>query len=166
MTGLNPKVSKTVEDVTSVDSPFEESSTQQRANTLERGFKSRHVGMFAIAGAIGTGLLIGSGTGLARGGPASMLIAYAITGFLVLNVMSALGEMAVYMPMDKGFSGYATRLVDPALGSVFLLLSSIEIPADISQLCHRRQLLLQIRRSLGEQLDSCRYYHAVLAPKY
>jgi amino acid transporter len=51
---------------------------------------------------------------LARGGPGSMLIAYAAVDLLVLNIMSAFGEMAAHMPMDKGFSGYAARLVDPA----------------------------------------------------
>lgn len=86
------------------------------SKSLQRGLKSRHVGMFSIAGAIGTGLLIGSGTALSRGGPGSMFIAYSFVGMLVLNIMSALGEMAVYMPMDQGFGGYASRLVDPAFG--------------------------------------------------
>ena len=31
-------------------------------------------------------------------------------------VMSALGEMAAYLPHRKGFAGYAARFVDPALG--------------------------------------------------
>ncbi|KAL6359947.1 hypothetical protein LRP88_05643 [Fusarium phalaenopsidis] len=64
---------------------------------LKQGFKMRHVNMFAIAGSIGTGLIIGSGQALAAGGP----------GF---------AEMAIITPMNKGFSGYATRFVDPALG--------------------------------------------------
>lgn len=31
-------------------------------------------------------------------------------------VMVALGEMAAYLPIKSGFSGYATRFVDPAFG--------------------------------------------------
>ena len=31
-------------------------------------------------------------------------------------VMVGLGEMAAYLPHKKGFAGYATRFVDPALG--------------------------------------------------
>ncbi|KAF2663230.1 amino acid transporter [Microthyrium microscopicum] len=31
-------------------------------------------------------------------------------------VMFALGEMATWLPLGKGFAGYATRFVDPALG--------------------------------------------------
>ncbi|GKZ31498.1 hypothetical protein AbraIFM66950_012165 [Aspergillus brasiliensis] len=91
-------------------------SIEDSQRPLRRSLKSRHVGMFSIAGAIGTGLLISSGTALSRGGPASMLVAYSFVGLLVLNIMSALGEMAVFMPMDQGFGGYASRLVDPAFG--------------------------------------------------
>ncbi|KAG2413328.1 hypothetical protein HFD88_002517 [Aspergillus terreus] len=97
--------------------PHEDASgPQDSSKALKRGLKSRHVGMFSIAGAIGTGLIIGSGTALSQGGPGSMFIAYCFVGMLVLNIMSALGEMAVYMPMDQGFGGYATRLVDRAFG--------------------------------------------------
>lgn len=83
---------------------------------LKREFKERHVSMIAVAGAIGTGLIIGSGTGLVRGGPASLLIAYSIIGAVVFFIMTAVGEMATMFPSDKGFAGYATRFVDPALG--------------------------------------------------
>lgn len=88
------------------------------ASNLRREFKSRQVNMLAIAGAIGTGLIIGSGQGLARGGPGSLFIAYCITGSIIYFVMTALGEMASLLPMDQGFNGYATRFVDPALGYV------------------------------------------------
>ncbi|KAE8420865.1 amino acid permease-domain-containing protein [Aspergillus pseudocaelatus] len=79
-------------------------------NSLARSLKSR------------TCLLISSATALSRGGPASMLLAYSFVGLLVLNIMSALGEMAVFMPMDQGFGGYASRLVDPAFGYVTICL--------------------------------------------
>ena len=88
----------------------------QAPDHLHRDFKERHVSMIAVAGAIGTGLIIGSGTGLVRGGPASLLIAYTIIGAVVYFVMTALGEMATMLPSDRGFAGYATRFVDPALG--------------------------------------------------
>lgn len=83
---------------------------------LARDFKSRHVSMIAIAGAIGTGLIIGSGTALSRGGPAALFIGYSITGALLMVVLLSLGEMAAFSPMDKAFSGYPGRYVDPALG--------------------------------------------------
>ncbi|KAG9206598.1 hypothetical protein G6514_003432 [Epicoccum nigrum] len=83
---------------------------------LHRGLKSRHITMIAIGGAIGTGLIIGTGKALAQSGPASILIAYTSVGFLVYIVMTALGEMAAWIPHGSGFAGYATRFCDPALG--------------------------------------------------
>ena len=83
---------------------------------LTRGLKARHITMIAIGGAIGTGLIIGTGVALARAGPASMLISYTMVGFLVWIVMSALGEMAAWLPLSSGFTGYAARFCDPALG--------------------------------------------------
>ena len=83
---------------------------------LTRGLRARHITMIAIGGAIGTGLIIGTGVALNRAGPASMLISYTIVGFLVWIVMSALGEMAAWLPLSSGFTGYAARFCDPALG--------------------------------------------------
>lgn len=85
-------------------------------NELKRDFKGRQVAMFAIACSMGTGLVIGTGTALTKGGPGSLMIAYILVGLCVFFVMTALGEMAAYLPMNKGFSGYATRYAHPALG--------------------------------------------------
>ncbi|KAI9733091.1 MAG: hypothetical protein M1834_003638 [Cirrosporium novae-zelandiae] len=85
-------------------------------NRLHRGLKARHVAMIAIGGAIGTGLIIGTGSALAKAGPAAILISYSIVGLLVYVVMCALGEMAAWLPLPSGFTGYAGRFVDPALG--------------------------------------------------
>ncbi|KAK4123009.1 hypothetical protein N657DRAFT_656358 [Parathielavia appendiculata] len=49
-------------------------------------------------------------------GPASLLLGYALMGFVVYVVMVALGEMGAWLPMKKSFSGYASRFVDPAMG--------------------------------------------------
>ncbi|KAI1268400.1 dicarboxylic amino acid permease [Xylariaceae sp. FL1019] len=84
--------------------------------SLHRGLKARHISMIAIGGAIGTGLLIGTGSALAHGGPASILISYSVIGFVVFLVMAGLGEMAAWLPMSAGFTGYATRFCDPSLG--------------------------------------------------
>jgi amino acid transporter len=53
---------------------------------------------------------------LTKCSPASILIAYTSVGFLVYIVMTALGEMASWIPHSAGFAGYATRFCDPALG--------------------------------------------------
>lgn len=88
----------------------------QPVNELRRDLRPSHIFMFSIACSIGTGLVIGSGQALARGGPGGALIGYIVIGTVVFCVMTALGEMAAFLPMNKGLSGYATRMVDPALG--------------------------------------------------
>ena len=111
--GEEPAIAQlsTKEEVSKMDSVEGQAQVE-----LKRGFKNRHVNMFAIAGSIGTGLIIGSGEALASGGPGSILVAYLIMGMCVYTVMTAFAEMAIFAPMSKGFSGYATRFVDPALG--------------------------------------------------
>lgn len=88
----------------------------EEGHELHRSLKARHITMIAIGGALGTGLIIGSGSALATAGPAAIFIAYAFVGLIVYMVMCALGEMATWIPMPDGFSGYASRFVDPALG--------------------------------------------------
>ncbi|KAK3322797.1 amino acid permease/ SLC12A domain-containing protein [Apodospora peruviana] len=90
-------------------------SVDEPIDDLHRGMKPRQLNMMAIAGAIGTGLIIGTGTAL-KFGPGSLLIGYLIMGFTVYIVMVALGEMGAWLPHKKSFSGYATRFVDPAMG--------------------------------------------------
>ncbi|KAF4964680.1 hypothetical protein FSARC_7387 [Fusarium sarcochroum] len=88
----------------------------EQVKELQRGLKPRHANMFAITGSLGTGLIIGMGKSLAVGGPGSLFLAYVIMGNTVYFVLAALAEMAVFAPHKKGFSGYATRYMDPALG--------------------------------------------------
>ena len=94
------------------DAPF----NSHTRNDLRRNLQPRHISMIAIGGALGTGLIIGTGAVLARAGPASILLAYGLVGMLVYMVMCALGEMATYLPLPSGFTGYASRFCDPALG--------------------------------------------------
>jgi len=95
---------------------FDPTLADPTEDTLHRGLKARQISMIALGGAVGTGLIIGSGTALRRGGPLGILIGYAFLGFVCYLVMVSLGEMAAYLPHKKGFSGYATRFIDPAIG--------------------------------------------------
>lgn len=83
---------------------------------LARKLKGRHLQMLAIGGSIGTGLFVGSGSDLATGGPASVLIAFALIGIMLYCTMNALGELAVMFPVAGSFSAYSTRFIDPAWG--------------------------------------------------
>lgn len=84
--------------------------------SLKRGLKARHITMIAMGGAVGTGLIIGTGKALAQSGPGSVFISYTIVGFIVFLVMSSIGEMSSWLPLSSGFTGYASRFCDPSLG--------------------------------------------------
>ncbi|OBA19149.1 hypothetical protein METBIDRAFT_79706 [Metschnikowia bicuspidata var. bicuspidata NRRL YB-4993] len=83
---------------------------------LKKALEARHLSMIAIGGALGTGLLIGTGSALRAAGPGGIFIAYTLIGFVVFMVLSALGEVATFLPLADGFAGYMTRYVDEALG--------------------------------------------------
>ncbi|KAF9111276.1 hypothetical protein BGX27_005140 [Mortierella sp. AM989] len=85
-------------------------------NELKRGLKARHLSMISIAGTIGTGLFLASGSSIAQAGPLGALIAYVMIGSMVFFMMTSLGEMATLIPTAGSFNTYAARFVDPALG--------------------------------------------------
>lgn len=74
---------------------------------LKRALSARQVQMIAIGGTIGTGLFLGTGKSLATGGPASMLICYAIVGAIVFITMLSLGEMSAFIPVAGSFCTFA-----------------------------------------------------------
>lgn len=77
-----------------------------KSDNLRRALSARQVQMIAIGGTIGTGLFLGTGKSLHTGGPASMLIAYAISGGIVFVTMLCLGEMAAFIPVAGSFCTY------------------------------------------------------------
>lgn len=107
----------TTHDVGPGDKQVHVAGIETSAETsLHRGLQARHITMIAIGGAIGTGLIIGTGKALSQAGPGSVFISYTLIGFVVFLVMAALGEMAAWLPMSSGFTGYASRFCDPSLG--------------------------------------------------
>jgi GABA permease len=84
-------------------------------NGLSSGLKDRHVTMISIAGVIGAGLFVGSGSAINKAGP-GVLLAYAFAGLLVVLVMRMLGEMAAANPDTGSFSTYADRAIGPWAG--------------------------------------------------
>ena len=66
---------------------------------------------------IGTGLFVGSGGTLARGGPLFILMAYSLLSVLVYFVVTAITEVAAYLPVSGGtMSYYGHRNVSNSLG--------------------------------------------------
>ncbi|MBK5005227.1 amino acid permease [Pseudomonas sp. S60] len=73
---------------------------------LKRGLKNRHIQLIALGGAIGTGLFLGSAGVMKSAGP-SMILGYAICGFIAFLIMRQLGEMIVEEPVAGSFSHFA-----------------------------------------------------------
>jgi aromatic amino acid permease len=82
---------------------------------LSHGLKQRHLSMIALGGVIGAGLFVGSGAGIAAAGP-SIVLAYALSGLLVMLVMRMLGEMSAAHPSSGSFSAHAERALGPWAG--------------------------------------------------
>ena len=88
-----------------------------RFATTQRGLKSRHSQMIALGGTIGTGLFVGSGQTLARGGPAFILASYIIMTVLVYFIVTAITEVATYLPVHGStMSYYGYRYVSRSMG--------------------------------------------------
>lgn len=72
--------------------------------------------IFSI-GTIGTGLFVGSGQTLARGGPAFILGSYIFMALLVWMIVSAITEVAAYLPTrGSSMNLFASRYVSKSLG--------------------------------------------------
>ncbi|MFV0457998.1 MAG: amino acid permease [Actinomycetales bacterium] len=73
---------------------------------LQRNLKNRHIQLIAIGGAIGTGLFMGSGKTISLAGP-SIILVYAIVGFMLFLVMRAMGELLLHNSNYHSFQDFA-----------------------------------------------------------
>ncbi len=113
-------------------------SHEEPSGGLHRRLTSRQVQLVAIGGSIGTGLFISVGAGLAKGGPANMLICYILYSMVVALVNNSIAEMSTYMPVSGGFIRLAGEWVDDALGFMvgwnFFLYEALLIPFEVTAL--------------------------------
>lgn len=75
---------------------------------LKRGLRNRHIQLIALGGAIGTGLFLGIGPAAVLAGP-SVILGYALAGFIAFLIMRQLGEMVVDEPVSGSFSHFAFK---------------------------------------------------------
>jgi len=75
---------------------------------LHRALKNRHIQLIALGGAIGTGLFLGGAQSIQLAGP-SVLLGYALAGFIAFLIMRQLGEMSVDEPVSGSFSHFAYK---------------------------------------------------------
>ena len=89
-------------------------SNQQQGN-LKHGLSNRHIQLIALGGAIGTGLFLGISQSIKLAGP-SVILGYAIAGFIAFLMMRQLGEMVVQEPVSGSFSHFAYKYWGPFAG--------------------------------------------------
>lgn len=75
---------------------------------LKKELSNRHIQLIALGGAIGTGLFLGLSHTIKLAGP-SVLLGYAIAGFIAFLIMRQLGEMVVHEPVSGSFSYFANK---------------------------------------------------------
>ena len=96
---------------------MDEAVIVDREQGLHKGLTQAQVVMIGLGGAIGTGLFMGSGLAIGYAGP-SVLISYAIAGFVAVVMVFSLSEMAVVHPTAGSFGAYAEAYLNPWAGFV------------------------------------------------
>lgn len=103
---------------------------------LHRRLNNRQVQLLAIGGSIGTALFVSIGTGLAAGGPGSLVIAYSVYSLILACINNCTAEMTVLQPVSGGFIRLAGKWVDDALGFMvgwnFFFYEALMIPFEIT----------------------------------
>ncbi|PVH85287.1 amino acid permease-like protein [Cadophora sp. DSE1049] len=91
--------------------------------------------MIALAGTIGTGLFLGSGKAIARGGPLGAFMGYSFVGVLVVGVVLSIAELSALLPLSGAIIRHAEHFVDPALsfaqGWNSIYSSMVSLPAEL-----------------------------------
>ncbi|KAM9928676.1 hypothetical protein OXX59_001683 [Metschnikowia pulcherrima] len=94
-----------------------ERAVQNTAQTdLQSTISPLSQAFIALGGCVGSGLLIVSGQSLSVGGPAGILIGWAVVSTFLYCVMQALSELSSSFPVSGAFATYATRFIDPSFG--------------------------------------------------
>ncbi|TWP26613.1 amino acid permease [Apibacter muscae] len=115
---------------------MEEENKNLNKGELKRSLCNRHIQLIALGGAIGTGLFLGIGPAAVLAGP-SVIIGYAIAGFIAFMIMRQLGEMVVQEPISGSFSQFAYKYWSPFTGFasgwnywlLYILVSMAELTA-------------------------------------
>lgn len=119
---------------------------------LQRRLRSKEVQLFAIGGAIGTGLFLQMGAALPKGGPGGLLLGFVIWGVVMLCINECFGmgkleffphdcadpftaELVCYAPIPSPFVRLAGVWVDEALAFAmswnFFLNMALLVPYEI-----------------------------------
>lgn len=110
----------------------------ENTDQLKRHLGNRQIQLIAIGGSIGTATFVSITSGLTKGGPGSLFLAYTIYSCMMGLVNNSMAEMAVYMPISGAFIRMAGHWVDEAFGFWagwnFFIYEALLIPFEISAL--------------------------------
>ncbi|KAL6451686.1 GAP6 Amino-acid permease GAP6 [Candida maltosa Xu316] len=84
---------------------------------MEQGLKKRQLQMMALSGCVGSGLLVASGIALKNGGPAALLLAWAIVSTFLYCTMQSLAELSSMYKASGSFAAFSIRFIDPSWGT-------------------------------------------------
>ncbi|KAJ5168502.1 uncharacterized protein N7482_004096 [Penicillium canariense] len=108
------------------------------SDQLKRHLGNRQIQLIAIGGSIGTATFVSITSGLVKGGPGSLFLAYTIYSCMMGLVNNCMAEMAIFMPISGAFIRMAGHWVDEAFGFWagwnFFLYEALLIPFEISAL--------------------------------
>ncbi|KAM3479067.1 hypothetical protein MY8738_005615 [Beauveria namnaoensis] len=91
---------------------IEVGNNQHLRQGTQRRLTARHAIFIAWGGTVGTGLFVTTGKGLSRGGPAFLVGSYIIISLLVYSILTAIVEMATFLPARGGsMSHYGTQFL-------------------------------------------------------
>jgi yeast amino acid transporter len=136
ITYIDASVAPGDEKTTYVD--IQPGEVSDNADKLQRRLNNRQIQLIAIGGSIGTALFVSIGSGLAKGGPLSLFLAYTIYSCMLGLVNNCMAEMTVLQPVSGGFIRMAGKWVDDAFGFMagwnFFFYEALLIPFEITAL--------------------------------
>ncbi|GLI76269.1 hypothetical protein PoHVEF18_004540 [Penicillium ochrochloron] len=128
-------------DYSATESPDEKQNLGvviDNSDQLKRHLGNRQIQLIAIGGSIGTATFVSITSGLTKGGPGSLFLAYTIYSCMMGLVNNCMAEMAVFMPVSGAFIRMAGHWVDEAFGFWagwnFFIYEALLIPFEISAL--------------------------------
>ncbi|ODV79617.1 high-affinity glutamine permease [Suhomyces tanzawaensis NRRL Y-17324] len=92
--------------------------TEKDENVRSKSITKRHLRLMALSTGLGTGLLVAAGQKLRTAGPAGVLIAYFITGYIMLvPTINSVSELSIAYPgLPGGFQAYPSKFIDESWG--------------------------------------------------
>ncbi|KZT43077.1 general amino acid permease AGP2 [Sistotremastrum suecicum HHB10207 ss-3] len=108
----------------------------KQTDHTHRRLKNRHIQLIGIGGVVGTALFVQIGAALAKGGPASLFVAFTLWCFVILAITECTAEMVTWIPISSPFLRFADHFVDEAFGFAaginFFFFQAVQVPFEVT----------------------------------